>query len=69
MFQAVAARSRGRSIRRFVLVVLIALGGALPAGADPVQPFRAGDLPLDPSSSARDAVERLLPWFRGHRTP
>jgi len=31
-------------------------------------PFRAGDLPLDPSSSARDAVERLLPWFRRHET-
>jgi GT2 family glycosyltransferase len=31
-------------------------------------PFRALDLPLDPSSPARDAAERLLPWLQGHQT-
>jgi GT2 family glycosyltransferase len=32
-------------------------------------PFRAADLPLDPSSPAGDAAGRLLPWLRGHQTP
>jgi GT2 family glycosyltransferase len=31
--------------------------------------FRAVDLPLDPSSPARDAAERLLPWLQGHQAP
>jgi len=32
-------------------------------------PFRAADLPLDPSSPAIDTAERLLPWLQGHQTP